>query len=577
VEPDTPEYEIPKRHYLNADLSWSSWLFSIDHKRIAILYLVSITLMFFLGGLGALIVRLNLLAPHGAIVDPQTYNRMFSMHGVVMVFFFLVPSIPAVFGNFVLPMALGARDVAFPKLNLLSYWLYLTGALIGVAAMTFGGVDTGWTFYAPLSTQYAYGAVALTIVGIFLAGFSSILTGLNFIITTHKMRAPGLTWFRLPLFVWSIYATSLIQVLGTPVLAITLLLLAVERIAHLGIFDPKLGGDPVLMQHLFWFYSHPAVYIMILPGMAVISEIVACFSRKPVFGYKFVAIASLAIAIIGFLVWGHHMFTTSQSPYASLIFSFLSFLVAIPSAIKVFNWTATLHKGSIRLQTPMLYALGFIGLFTIGGLTGLHLASTVTDIHLQDTYFVVAHFHYIMVGGAIMAYLGAIHYWWPKMTGRLYPENWGRTAAIILFAGFNLTFFPQFILGFEGMTRRYATYAPDYQVLNVLSSAGASILGLGYLLPFFYLFWSLKYGEIAGPNPWKATGLEWQTPSPPPTLNFDQVPIVTTGPYAYSPEADELEDAAHDLERARLELELTRRKIEESHHVRDGEEATRGS
>jgi cytochrome c oxidase subunit 1 len=560
-----PGPQIPAEHYINTNYSWSSWLFTVDHKRIAILYLVSITVMFFVGGLGALLVRLNLLTPNGAIVQPQTYNRMFSMHGVVMVFFFLIPSIPAVFGNFLIPMMIGARDVAFPKINLLSWYLYITGATIGLCAMIFGGVDTGWTFYAPLSTMYAYDNVALTIVGIFIAGFSSILTGLNFIVTVHKMRAPGMTWFRLPLFVWGHYATSLIQVLATPVLAITLITLAVEHIARVGIFDPKLGGDPVLMQHMFWFYSHPAVYIMILPGMAVVSEVVACFSRKPVFGYKFVAFASLAIAIVGFLVWGHHMFTTSQSPYASMIFSFLTWLVAIPSAIKVFNWTATLHKGSIRLQTPMLYVLGFIGLFTIGGLTGLHLAAMAVDLHLQDTYFVVAHFHYIMVGGAIMAYMAAIHYWWPKMTGRMYPESWGRTAAIVLFIGFNLTFFPQFILGFEGMTRRYATYAPEFQVLNVLSTAGASILGVGYVLPFLYLLWSLKNGPVAGPNPWKATGLEWQTPSPPPEFNFDRTPIVTCGPYQYSPEADELEDARADVQRARLELELTQAEIESRH------------
>jgi cytochrome c oxidase subunit I len=570
--PAAPRAEpmFPREHYINTDYGWKSWLLTLDHKRIAILYLVSITLMFFLGGLGALIVRLNLMSPDGAIVRAHTYNKMFTMHGVVMIFFFLIPSIPAVFGNFLVPMMIGARDLAFPKLNLLSWYLFVAGAVIGIAAMTLGGVDTGWTLYAPLSTEYSYGPVALAIVGLFLAGFSSILTGLNFIVTIHKMRAPGMTWFRLPLFIWSHYATSLIQVLGTPVLAITLLALAVEHLFRVGIFDPKLGGDPVLMQHMFWFYSHPAVYIMILPGMAVISEIVACFSRKPVFGYKLVAFASIAIAIIGFLVWGHHMFTTNQSPYASMVFSLLSFIVAIPSAIKVFNWTATLYKGSIRLTTPMLYALGFIGLFTIGGLTGLHLASMATDVHLQDTYFVVAHFHYIMVGGAIMAYLGAMHFWWPKMTGRMYPEAWGRTAAIVLFVGFNLTFFPQFILGFEGMPRRYATYAPEFQVLNVMSTAGASIMGLGYLLPFFYLLWSLKNGPIAGPNPWNATGLEWQTPSPPTTFNFDRTPVVTRGPYAYSPEADELAAAEEQALKARLDAELARAEID-SHHRTDRE------
>jgi cytochrome c oxidase subunit 1 len=576
--PDAPGVQpvLPREHYLNVDYGWKSWLFTLDHKRIAILYLISITVMFFLGGLGALIVRLNLLSPHGAIVDPQTYNKAFSMHGVVMVFFFLVPSIPAVFGNFLVPMMIGSRDLALPKINLLSWYLYVIGALIGISAMTLGGVDTGWTFYAPLSTNYAYGNVSMTIFGAFLAGFSSILTGLNFIVTIHKMRAPGMTWFRLPLFIWSHYATSLLQVLGTPVLAITLLALLVERAFHVGIFDPKLGGDPILMQHLFWFYSHPAVYIMILPGMAVVSEVVSCFSRKAVFGYRFVAFSSMAIAILSFLVWGHHMFTTSQSPYASMVFSFISFLVAIPSAVKVFNWTATLYKGSIRLTTPMLYCLGFIGLFTIGGLTGLHLASMATDIHLQDTYFVIAHFHYIMVGGAIMAYLAAMHFWWPKMTGRMYPENWGRTAAIILFVGFNLTFFPQFILGYLGMPRRYATYAPEFQVLNVLSTAGSSIMGLGYLLPFFYLLYSLKNGPIAGPNPFQATGLEWQTPSPPPTLNFDVTPVVHRGPYAYNPEADELEAAEEDARRARLELELTRAEIASSRVAERTEEEVGG-
>ena len=561
---EAPELEqgIPRMNYLTNGYGWKSWLFTLDHKRIAVLYLISISVFFALGGIAAGLVRLNLLSPHGAIMQPETYNRMFTAHGVIMIFFFLIPSIPATLGNFLIPMMVGAKDLAFPKVNLLSWYVYMLGGVIGLGVIFSGGLSTGWTLYTPLSTQYTYGPVAWTMVGLFMAGMSSILTGLNFIVTIHKMRAPGLTWWRLPLFVWAHYATSIIQILGTPVVAITLLLLLFENLVGVGVFDPKLGGDPVLMQHLFWFYSHPAVYIMILPGMAVINEIIACFSRKPVFGYKMVAFSSLAIAVIGFFVWGHHMFTTAQSPYAAMVFSFLSFLVAIPSAIKVFNWTATLYKGSIRLDTPMLYALAFIGLFTIGGLTGLHLANIGSDIHLQDTYFVVAHFHYVMVGGAITAFLGGLHFWWPKICGRMYPETLGRLASVMLFLGFNMTFFPQFLLGYEGMPRRYATYAPEFHLLNIFSTAGASLMAMGYILPVFYLLWSLKYGKVAGPNPYRATGLEWQSTSPPPTFNFDQTPLVTCEPYCYSPAADELVDAEVDLQRARFELEQVRRQAE---------------
>jgi cytochrome c oxidase subunit 1 len=558
---EVPADSAEPENYLNVTYGVKSWLLTLDHKRIAVLYLISVSIAFFLGGIAAAMVRINLLQPQGYLLSPETYNKMFTAHGILMVFFFLIPAIPATLGNFLVPMMLGAKDLAFPKLNLLSWYLYIIGFALSLAALVLGGVQTGWTFYAPLSSQYTNGPVVLVALGIFIAGFSSILTGLNFIITIHKMRAPGMTWFRMPLFLWSMYATSLIQVLGTPVVAITILLLAVEIIFKAGVFDATTGGDPVLFQHLFWFYSHPAVYIMLLPGMAVISELITCFSRKPVFGYRFVAFSSMAIAVISFLVWGHHMFTSDQSPLASTVFSVLSFLVAIPSAVKVFNWTATLYKGSIRLTTPMLYGLGFIGLFCIGGLTGLHLASMATDIHLQDTYFVVAHFHYVMVGSTVMAYLGGVHFWWPKITGRMYPEGWGRTAAITLFVGFSLTFTPQFIAGYNGMPRRYAMYAPEYHVMNVLSTAGATIMGLGYLLPVFYLLWSLKYGEKAGPNPWRATGLEWQTASPPTTFNFDRTPVVTIGPYAYSAESDEIEDAHYDMQRAQMEYEAAQAKI----------------
>ncbi|HXM79767.1 MAG TPA: cbb3-type cytochrome c oxidase subunit I, partial [Thermoanaerobaculia bacterium] len=429
----TPEAEPlpPRVNYLNARYGVWSWLLTRDHKRIAILYLASVTFFFFLGGFFALLIRLELLTPAGDLVQADTYNKLFTMHGVVMIFFFLIPSIPAVLGNFLIPMMIGAKDLAFPRLNLLSWYVYMAGASFTMWAIVHGGVDTGWTFYTPYSSTYSNGYVIATAVGIFVTGFSSILTGLNFIVTIHTMRAPGLTWFRLPLFVWSHYATSLIMVLGTPVIAVTMFMVGVERIFHLGIFDPALGGDPVLFQHLFWFYSHPAVYIMILPAMGVVSEVVSTFSRKSIFGYRFVAFASVAIAVLGFLVWGHHMFVSGQSIYAGLIFSFLSFLVAIPSAVKVFNWTATMYKGSISYRTPMLYAFGFIGLFTIGGLTGLFVASLGVNVHVHDTYFIVAHFHYIMVGGAIMGYLGGMHYWWPKISGKMYPEGWARFSALV--------------------------------------------------------------------------------------------------------------------------------------------------
>ena len=525
----TPERE----NYLNKEYGITSWLFTTDHKRIALLYLITITFFFFIGGFFALLIRLELLTPEGDLLLADTYNKMFTMHGQVMVFFFLIPAVPAVLGNFLIPIMIGAKDLAFPRINLLSWYLLVIGGCLMIYTILSGGVDTGWTFYTPLSTHFLDTHVITAALAIFVAGFSSILTGLNFIVTIHRMRAPGMTWSRLPLFVWSNYATSIIQVLGTPVLAITLMLVALERIFNLGIFNPQLGGDPLLFQHLFWFYSHPAVYIMILPGMGVVSEIVTCFCHKRIFGYKFMALAVIAIAVLGFLVWAHHMFVAGISLYAAMVFSLLSYFVAVPSAIKVFNWTATMFKGSISYSTPMLYAFGFIGLFTMGGLTGLFVAALGIDVHVTDTYFVVAHFHYIMVGGMVMAYMGGMHFWWPKISGRMYPEFWGRLAAMIIFIGFNLTFFPQFVLGYLGMPRRYWQYSPEFQVLNVLSTAGATILAVGYLLPMVYFLWSMRYGKQAPDNPWNAAGLEWKISSPPTTFNFEETPVVTWEAYNY--------------------------------------------
>ncbi len=533
-------------NYLNVDRSILSWLLTLDHKRIGIMYLVSIVLFFLVGGALAFIIRLELMHPAGKFVSDDTYNRLFTLHGAIMIFLFLIPSIPAALGNFMLPITLGAKDVAFPRLNLASFYIYVLGAIFLLAAILAGGLDTGWTFYTPYSSKYTSdtSAVLFATMGVFILGFSSILTGINFITTIHKLRAPGMTWGRLPLFAWALYATSVIQILATPVLAITVLLLFFEQVFKVGIFNPSYGGDPILFQHFFWFYSHPAVYIMVLPAFGVISEIVPVHSRKRIFGYKFIAGSSMAIALIGFLVWGHHMFVSGQSELASIIFSFLTFAVAIPTAIKVFSWVATLYKGSVRFTTPMFYAFSFVFLFAIGGLTGLFLATLATDVHLHDTYFVVGHFHYVMVGGVLTAFLGALHHWWPKMTGRKYNETLGKLAAVLIFIGFNVTFFVQLLLGTKGMPRRYHTYhklsadmVPLFQKLHEISTYGTWFLTAGILLVLIYLLHSAFWGEKAEANPWGGASLEWQVASPPPPHNFEETPVVTAGPYEY-PEID---------------------------------------
>ena len=519
-------------NYLVEPKGWKSWLTTVDHKRIGLMYMATSMAFFAVGGIFALLLRLELMTPGLTIMSADTYNKYFTYHGAIMIFMFIIPIIPAALGNFFLPIMVGARDVAFPRLNLASYYIFISGAALAVWALFSRGADTGWTFYTPYSIRTSTSVVLITL-GVFIMGFSSILTGLNFIVTVHKLRCPGMTFHRMPLFVWAIYATAIIQVLATPVIGITTLLLIMERVLQIGIFDPALGGDAVLFQHFFWFYSHPAVYIMILPGMGIISEVIPVFARKHIFGYKAIAYSSLAIAGISFFVWGHHMFVSGQSELASLLFSVLTMLVAIPTAIKVFNWTATLYKGSISLKTPMLYALSFLFMFTIGGLTGLFLAALSVDVHLHDTYFVVAHFHYVMMGGTVMGLLAGLHYWWPKMFGKMYNEWSGKISWGLIFVGFNMTFFTQFFLGYLGMPRRYYDYPPQYAGLNMISTVGSWFLLAGFLLMFFYFIRSLFKPEKAPMNPWGGKTLEWQIPSPPTTHNFDETPTVTGKPYDY--------------------------------------------
>ena len=551
-------------NYLNAERGLWSWLTTLDHKRIGIMYLMGILGSFALGGFAAIMVRTEHLssaataaADQGTIMTPDTYNSMFTLHGAAMVFLFIIPGIPAALGNFILPVLLGAKDVAFPRLNLMSFYLWMGGAIFFVMALLMGGLDTGWTFYTPYSSGHSpFGGVVPAVFGAFVLGFSSILTAVNFLATMHTLRAPGMGWFQMPLFCWSLYATAVIQILATPVLAITLLLLIAERVLHVGIFDPALGGDPVLFQHFFWFYSHPAVYIMILPAMGVVSELIATYSHKEIFGYKFIAFSSLAIALLGFLVWGHHMFVSGQSALAGTIFSLITFTIAIPSAVKVFNWLATMYKGSIELTNGMLYGLSFIWVFSLGGLTGLPLATMVTDVHLHDTYFVVAHFHYVMVGGTVFAFLGGLHHWWPKMFGKVASRLGGFIAWVLIFGGFNLTFFPQFLMGSQGMPRRYWHYQPEFHVYHLISSIGAYIQLAGFITLAVVLLQSLIKGRKAAANPWGGTTLEWQTTSPPPHLNFDEANMPVAGnPYDY----ENIEHNADDDEYVRTRPQSTAR------------------
>ncbi|MBA3973497.1 MAG: cytochrome c oxidase subunit I [Candidatus Solibacter sp.] len=518
--------------YLSENKGLWNWLTTVDHKRIGLMYLWSVTAFMIIGGLLALVIRLELLTPRQTIMSAELYNRAFTLHGAIMTFLVIIPAIPAILGNFALPLLLGAKDVAFPRLNLASLYVYWIGAAMAVSTLLLGGVDTGWTFYTPYSTTTG-GGVSMMVLAAFVLGFSSIFTGLNFIATTHKLRAPGMGWFQLPLFVWGMYSTAIIQILATPVLGITLLLLVMERVFHIGIFDPQLGGDPVLFQHFFWFYSHPAVYIMILPAMAVMSEVIPTFSKKSIFGYKAIAFSSVAIALLGFLVWAHHMFVAGMSLFAGAIFSFLTFFIAIPSAIKVFNWIATMWRGSIDLKVPMLYAINFLLIFTIGGLTGLFLASLSTDVHLHDTYFVVSHFHYVMAGSNMLALLAGLHYWWPKMYGRMYNNTLATIACTLIFIGFNATFLPQFVMGSRGMPRRYYNYLEQFQTMHVASTIGSWILAAGLFLALATLLASLRKPKDAVPNPWNGRTFEWEAGSPPITHNFEHTPVCIYSPYDY--------------------------------------------
>ena len=534
----------PEKNYLNAKTTVRSWLLTQDHKRIGVMFLITAMVMFLVGGIFALLLRLELLTPGKTFFSAMTYNRLFTLHGIVMVFLFMVPAMPGAFGNFMLPLMIGAKDVAFPRLNLLSYYLYLAGIIITISAMVMGGVDTGWTFYTPYSTMSPT-AVAPVVLGIFVVGWSSILSGMNFVTTVHTLRAEGMGWFEMPLFVWSIYATAIIQILATPVLGLSVAIVFIDHLFHWGMFDPAQGGDPVLFQHLFWFYSHPAVYIMILPAMGAITDVISTFARKNPLSYKAIAYSSLGIAFVGFLTWGHHLFVAGESIFDAGAFGVLSMLTAIFSAVKVFTWTGTLYKGSIDLSTPLAYSFIFIFLFVFGGMTGVALASMSLDIHWTDTYFVVAHFHFVMVGGTLSGFLAAIHYWFPKITGKKYNERFGLVSAAFVFFGFFVTFFPQFLLGNAGMPRRYYDYAPRYQNLHDISTVGSWILAAGLFTVLFNLLWALKNGAKAGPNPWGSRSFEWRVASPPTEHNFHETPQFSPGCYDYHLSDPNLPEVSH--------------------------------
>jgi cytochrome c oxidase subunit I len=508
-----------RSHYLNERFSLGSWLATRDHKRVAWLYLVTVSL-FFLAGLASMsVLRLESLTPRGDLVEPGTYARLFTLHGTVMVWLFLVPALPGVLGNFLVPLMIGARSVAFPRLNLAGWYLYLAGGLLLFGLLTSQGLTGGWVLYSSntLFQGYSLGPIA----ALLLLRASAFLLALNLIVTIHRMRTAQMSWAEMPIFVWGVYLMSLVQVLTLPVLATGTMLVVAEKIAGLGLLTPALGGDSLWAQHFVWFFSHAVVYSLILPAIGIITEIISTFSRTILTTRKHVICSLIAITFLGTLIWGHHLLVSTQTPVLSLFFSALSFLIVVPFLVVFWTWLSSLYGGSISYAAPMLYALAFIGVLVIGGVSGLILSTLALAPHLDNTYFVVAHFHYLVAGALLLAYLGGIHYWWPKITGRLFPNGWGAFAALLTFVGVNLTFLPLYLIGYMGLPRRHYSYPAEFQTLQVLVSAGATLLVLGYLLPAVYLFWSLFHGRRASADPWGGMTLEWRTSSPPPSKNFE--------------------------------------------------------